>query len=188
MKSSSTGAASTQGSKRLPFPAFLFLLACSQASSGHGGSIRRDPRGHRAEHAADDVPGREPGDELGIHQREEHRVPGAARTAGRDHLLDAQGLEHGAESLRAHVRLGPAVELDIRSPAVGPVPQQDALAAFRQGIGQFVHPAGVLAEPSARREDHDLAVLWSHELIDHDATVDLDPGFCHLSSLSRWRR
>ena len=43
MKSSSTGAACTQGSKRLPVPASVASTARSHASSGHGGSISRDP-------------------------------------------------------------------------------------------------------------------------------------------------
>jgi hypothetical protein len=43
MNSSNTGAACTQGSKRLPVPAVVASTARSHASSGQGGSISRDP-------------------------------------------------------------------------------------------------------------------------------------------------
>ena len=43
MKSSRTGAASTHGANSAPVPAAWAAAACSQASSGQGGSINRDP-------------------------------------------------------------------------------------------------------------------------------------------------
>ena len=93
-------------------------------------------------------------------------------------------LEHQPERLGAHVRLRLAVDLDVGLAAVRPVPQQHALAAGGERVRQLVDAAEVLAEPSARRHDADLAVLRAHPLVHDDPAVDLDLLVSHSASSS----
>ena len=137
----------------------------------------------RAVRPADDVPHGELSHEIRPHHREDDRVPGAARPAHRDDLLDAKLLQHQAQRLGPHVRLGATVELHVRLAAVRSIPEQHPLAALGERVGELVDAAEVLAESTARRDDDDFAVLRTDELVDDNAAVDLDLAVRHGSPI-----
>src|SRR5207302_10720736 len=82
------------------------------------------------------------------------------------------------------VRLRASEDLHVGPAAVGPVPQQDPLTPRRQRVGQLVDAAVVLAETTARRDDDDLAVVGTHELVDDVPAVDLDLTLGHDTPIS----
>ena len=63
------------------------------------------------------------------------------------------------QCLGAHVGFALAVELHVRLAAVGPVPQQDPIAALDQCLRQRPQTRDVLAEPAARRQRDEIAFL-----------------------------
>ena len=111
----------------------------------------------RAVDPADDVPHHQLSHDLRVEHRGQHRVAGAARTAGDDARPDVEPGDQRVQRLGAHVGFALAVELHVRLAAVRPVPQQDAVAALDQRLRQRPQARDVLAEPAARRQGDEIA-------------------------------
>lgn len=73
--------------------------------------------------------------------------------------------------------------MNVRTPAVGAVPEQHSFAAGRQRVCELVNTAEIFAETTAGGNDDLFAVLWPHPLIDDDTAVDFDLLVCHVSSV-----
>ena len=123
--------------------------------------------------AADDVPHHQLGGDLGMQDRGQDRVPRPAGSAGDDARADAQSGDQGVQRVGTHVGFALTVELQVGLSAVGPVPQQHAVAALDQFVGERTQALDVLAVAPARCECDELPGL-TEDLVHDVAAVDLE--------------